>query len=168
MSSPRAARSIARGLRAAGVQPGDRVPVVEVGNLLSIATMLGAARIGAAAALMNPALRPQEIAALIETAGCVKLAVTGPGFAAMVSPAVDGHVLGGAELLHDVRRAGVDGGDAADEEMVGTDEDDGLILFTSGTTGLPKAIPISHGVISRRFMSYAADRSSRRTRRTWG
>ena len=65
-----AARSVAAGLRAHGVQPGDRVPVVEVGNLLSIATMLGAARIGAAAALMNPALRPQEIAALIETAGC--------------------------------------------------------------------------------------------------
>jgi acyl-CoA synthetase (AMP-forming)/AMP-acid ligase II len=142
-----AARSVARGLRAAGVQPGDRVPVIDVGNLLSIATMLGAARMGAAAALMNPALRPQEIAALIETAGCVKLAVTGPAFAAMVSPAVDGHVLGADALLHD---EGADGGD-----VVGSDEDDGLILFTSGTTGLPKAIPISHGVISRRFMSYA-------------
>ena len=143
-----AARSVAHGLRAAGVQPGDRVPVVEVGNLLSIATMLGAARIGAAAALMNPALRPQEIAALIETAGCVKMAVTGPAYADMVSPAVDGNVLGPAELLHNAV-------DPAEDEVIGTDEDDGLILFTSGTTGLPKAIPISHGVISRRFMSYA-------------
>jgi acyl-CoA synthetase (AMP-forming)/AMP-acid ligase II len=122
--------------------------VVEVGNLLSIATMLGAARIGAAAALMNPALRPQEIAALIETAGCRRMAVTGPSFASLVSPAVDGNVLGGAELLHNADTSSV-------EAVVGTDEDDGLILFTSGTTGLPKAIPIGNGVISRRFMSYA-------------
>src|SRR6185312_1980200 len=40
---------------------GKRVAVVDVGSLLSIATMLGAARIGAAAALMNPALTPPEL-----------------------------------------------------------------------------------------------------------
>jgi acyl-CoA synthetase (AMP-forming)/AMP-acid ligase II len=143
-----AARSVAAGLKSAGVQPGDRVPVVEVGNLLSIATMLGAARIGAAAALMNPALRPGEIAALIETANCRKMAVTGPAFAGLVSPAVDGNILGEAELLHNADTSSVD-------DVVGTDEDDGLILFTSGTTGLPKAIPIGNGVISRRYMNYA-------------
>ena len=50
----------AAGLAAGGVA-GRRVAVVDVGSLLSIATMLGAPRIGAAAALMNPALTPSEI-----------------------------------------------------------------------------------------------------------
>ena len=45
---------------------GKRVAVVDVGSLLSIATMLGAARIGAAAALMNPALTPPELRGLVE------------------------------------------------------------------------------------------------------
>ena len=64
-------RRAGRGRRA--VQParladsglaGKRVAVVDVGSLLSIATMLGAARIGAAAALMNPALTPPELRGL--------------------------------------------------------------------------------------------------------
>ena len=52
------------GRRAACVA-GDRVAVVDGGSLLSIATVLGAARIGAAAALMNPALTPPELRALL-------------------------------------------------------------------------------------------------------
>ena len=54
----------AAGLAAGGVA-GRRVAVVDVGSLLSIATMLGAPRIGAAAALMNPALTPSEIRGLL-------------------------------------------------------------------------------------------------------
>ena len=49
---------------------GERVAVVDVGSLLSIATMLGAARIGAAAALMNPALTPPELQGLAKNAEC--------------------------------------------------------------------------------------------------
>src|SRR5258707_2599744 len=44
---------------------GERVAVLDVGSLASIATMLGAARIGAAAALMNPALTPRELKGLL-------------------------------------------------------------------------------------------------------
>src|SRR6185295_16934338 len=40
---------------------GKRVAVVDVGSVPAIATMLGAARIGGAAALMNPALTPPEL-----------------------------------------------------------------------------------------------------------
>ena len=40
-------------LAAAGVQPGDRVALVNLGSALSIATIFGAARLGAATAQMN-------------------------------------------------------------------------------------------------------------------
>ena len=54
---------------------GSRVAVVDVGSLVSIATMFGAARIGAAAALMNPALTPPELKALVKDSGCTDVGV---------------------------------------------------------------------------------------------
>ena len=60
---------------------GERVAVVDVGSLLSIATMLGAARIGAAAALMNPALTPPELRGLHQNAGCAEVGVAGEAYA---------------------------------------------------------------------------------------
>src|SRR5271157_5239528 len=65
-----AVRACAAGLTARGVLAGQRVAVVDGGSLLSIATVLGAMRIGAAAALMNPALTPSELRSLIHNAGC--------------------------------------------------------------------------------------------------
>ncbi len=59
-------RQCAAGLSARGVVAGQRVAVVDSGSRLSIATMLGAARIGAAAALMNPALTPAELRGLLK------------------------------------------------------------------------------------------------------
>src|SRR6202011_3208224 len=60
---------------------GTRVAVVDVGSLLAIATVLGAARIGAAAALMNPALTPPELRSLIHNAGCADVGVAGETYA---------------------------------------------------------------------------------------
>ena len=54
---------------------GKRVAVVDVGSVPAIATMLGAARIGAAAALMNPALTPPELRGLVKNAGCASVGV---------------------------------------------------------------------------------------------
>ena len=63
----------AAGLAAGGVA-GRRVAVVDVGSLLSIATMLGAPRIGAAAALMNPALTPRRFEVCSPTPGAPRWA----------------------------------------------------------------------------------------------
>ena len=75
-----AVEQCAAGLAANGVVAGNRVAVVDVGSLLSIAAVIGAARIGAAAALMNPALTPSELRELLYNAGCAGVGVAGlPG-----------------------------------------------------------------------------------------
>ncbi len=131
-----------------GIGPGDRVPIVDVGSVVSVAATLAAARMGAAAALINPALRPGEIAALVDTAGCRPLAVTGDAFAATGGVAVGGNVLTSSELLG--------AAPAATDSSIGSDGEEALVLFTSGTTGLPKAVPVSHGVLGARLSGFAA------------
>jgi acyl-CoA synthetase (AMP-forming)/AMP-acid ligase II len=127
-----------------GVGPGDRVAVVDVGGLASTVVILGAARIGAAAALMNVQLKPIELHELVRVAGCSAVAVAGDPYRDALEHAVDGVVLGSADL--------VDGG-PEHTDTVENDELDALVLFTSGTTGLPKAIPITQGTLSQRLLT---------------
>ncbi|WP_156669962.1 AMP-binding protein, partial [Mycobacterium sp. E3305] len=90
-------RRCAAGLADRGVVAGQRVAVVDGGSLLSIAAVLGAARIGAAAALMNPALTPPELRGLLTAAGCADVAVAGEPYADRLRNAGARTVLG-AEL----------------------------------------------------------------------
>ncbi len=137
-----AVRACAAGLAARGVLAGQRVAVVDGGSLLSIATVLGAMRIGAAAALMNPALTPAELRALLHNAGCADVAVAGQAHADRLRAAGAPTVLSEPDLLNGT----------AVIDTVDTDEDrDALVLFTSGTTGLPKAVGISNRQLSMRI-----------------
>jgi acyl-CoA synthetase (AMP-forming)/AMP-acid ligase II len=138
----------AAGLAAGGVA-GRRVAVVDGGSLLSIATVLGAARIGAAAALMNPALTPSELRALLDHAGCAGVGVAGEPYAGRLVDAGASRVLTGADLL---------GGDpvVAPPPAGQVDDRDALVLFTSGTTGLPKAVGITNRQLAARITGFAA------------
>ena len=127
---------------------GTRVAVVDVGSLLAIATVLGAPRIGAAAALMNPALTPPELQRLVKNAGCVDAGVAGEAYGGRLREAgvstvfTASDVLGGGEV-------------SAPPPAEDVDDRDALILFTSGTTGLPKAIGITNGQLSARISGVA-------------
>jgi long-chain acyl-CoA synthetase len=106
--------------------------------------MLAAARIGGAAALMNPALTPQEIRGLLTNADCADVGVAGEAYAGRLLEAGAAKALTAADLLngHPVPGPPVAGN---------VDDRDGLVLFTSGTTGLPKAIGITNGQLSARL-----------------
>lgn len=137
----------AAGLAARGVVAGQRVAVVDNGSQLSIATLLAAPRIGAAAALMNPALTPLELHGLLGSAGCADVAVAGEPYADRVRAAGAPTVLTTPDFE----------GDAPASPSPAPDSGrDALVLFTSGTTGLPKAIGITGRQLLRRITGMAA------------
>ncbi|WP_253870118.1 class I adenylate-forming enzyme family protein [Mycobacterium sp. 1164966.3] len=138
----------AAGLAGAGVKAGQRVAVVDGGSLLSIATLLGAARIGAAAALINPALAPPELRGLMTNAGCAAVAVAGRPYLSRVRSAGSRTVLADDDLLR--------GGHATVQSATGVDDGEALVLFTSGTTGLPKAIGVTNRRLAMRIRGMAA------------
>jgi long-chain acyl-CoA synthetase len=140
-------RRCAAGLAARGVVAGQRVAVVDTGSLLSIAMVLAAARIGAAAALMNPALTPPELQGLLKDAGCADVAVAGEAYADRLREAGAPTVLTASDLT-------VEGGPVPPVDA--SDDRDALVLFTSGTTGRPKAIGITEGQLARRITGMAA------------
>ena len=127
---------------------GRRIAVVDVGSLVSIAAVLAASRIGAAATLMNPALTPSELRGLLDSAGCADAGVAGEAYAGRLVDAGATKALTAADLLRESRVS-----PASPAEDV--DDRDALVLFTSGTTGLPKAIAITHGQLAARIAGVA-------------
>ena len=134
-------RRAASALVSAGVGPGDTVALVDLAGALPVATILAAARLGAATAQMNAYLTPGELRQLVALVGA-RVGVAGAAFTERLAEAVDGPVLGWTDIA---------GADESTRPAVGEREDTALVLFTSGTTGLPKPVRISHGVVSDRL-----------------
>jgi acyl-CoA synthetase (AMP-forming)/AMP-acid ligase II len=146
-----AVQHCAAGMAAHGVAAGQRVAVVDGGSLLSIATLLASARLGAAAALMNPALTPPELQGLLKNAGCADVAVAGEQYVDRLREAGAPTVLTVADLLDRPSSAS-----PADDTLDDVDDRDALILFTSGTTGLPKAVGITSRQLTERIRGMSA------------
>ncbi|HVT64645.1 MAG TPA: AMP-binding protein [Mycobacteriales bacterium] len=138
-----AIRSTAARLRAVGVGVGDRVYVIAGPGRLALTAAFGALRLGATPALINPRLTAEEVAKLIDLAG--------EGAAVIVEPQCKGRADGlglpvlGMEALEPTTNDDSPGDGPAP---------DGLILFTSGTTGLPKPVPVPWDTLTARLAPY--------------
>ncbi|HLN15395.1 MAG TPA: AMP-binding protein [Acidimicrobiales bacterium] len=137
----------AANLAAAGVEPGSRLALVDDATLGSVAALLAAARVGAACALMNPRLTVGELAALVEVAEADAVGVAGPAYAEALREAGVARVLGDEDVLADVAPVGPS---AAPDPAA-----EAAVLFTSGTTGRPKPVPLAHGVLGPRVAAFA-------------
>ena len=139
-----ASRRLARWLADNGAGPRNRVLVAAPNSIGLVVAYLAALRIGAAATLANPTLTSRELGALVErvrpaaTVASPDLASRLPGSSGASARLVldpDSPTGMPAEVmaLGPAEDAAVSSGDIAH------------LAFTSGTTGAPKAAPLTHG-----------------------
>ncbi|WP_086847696.1 acyl-CoA synthetase [Amycolatopsis kentuckyensis] len=138
-------RRLAGALSRRGVRPGDRVAYLGVNAITVFETLFATARCGAIFVPLNYRLAPTEIRYMLDDSGASVL-VHSADTADLVAAAgglPDGVVLATDPAEGDFEAAIAEAGPPPDTAV--RLEDPCLLLYTSGTTGRPKAAVLTHG-----------------------
>jgi long-chain acyl-CoA synthetase len=141
------AAKVAGSLRAAGVEPGDRVAIILPNVPAFPVVFYGILLAGGVVVPMNPLLKAGEIDYFFTDSGA-KYAFVWPDF---VEEATKGATNAGTTIIECTALGPVEGalpaGDPIAAPTERTDDDVALILYTSGTTGRPKGAMLTHSNI---------------------
>ncbi len=139
---------VASGLRALGVEPGDRVTLYAQNSVEWIVSYYAIARAGGVLNPINVMLTPDEVAYVVKDCGAKVLFTTADRAAPILSLKEEGHlaeivVYGEADGVASFDSLAASGSEdfepaAVDPESLST------ICYTSGTTGFPKGAMLSH------------------------
>ena len=146
---------VANALKELGVQPGDRVALALMNSIEFIEAFFAIAKIGGIIVPLNWRLVSNELEFILKDSGA-KTIVFGEQFVGMIK---DLHDRGEKTHVENWIQVAANGGDtefsqdydqfrdAADDiqpEILAKDDDLLFIMYTSGTTGLPKGVVHSH------------------------
>ncbi|WP_417409981.1 class I adenylate-forming enzyme family protein [Hoeflea sp.] len=152
----RRAAAIGAGLSARyKINPGDRVAIFAKNTPAYLEAMFGAWFAGAAIVPINAKLHPREAAYIVENSGAVLAFCSAPLgdelAGALAKPELELIDLGGAafELLRT--------GEPLAAPVPRDATDMAWLFYTSGTTGRPKGVMISHGNMQAMVFSYFTD-----------
>ena len=153
---------IAGAFAAAGLQPGDKVGILLPNGLRWLVAMLGAQRAGLVAVPINTWYRSSELAHLMASAS-LRLVVTdrhifgkdipheldAAGYGEMFAPGNPTKPYLGALLWPSDAVFPPDAVRGPVPPATVSENDVAMILYTSGSTALPKAVPLEHGKLLR-------------------
>ena len=132
-------------LNASGVAQSDRVAILAPNGDGFVIAFFAALRAGAIAVPVNSRLAGAEVAFILDDAGA-QLLVFAPSLAATVraaGPACRLACLGASELAEDLLATEGRSVTSPPTETI-TEDDDAIIMYTSGTTGQPKGVLLDH------------------------
>jgi acyl-CoA ligase (AMP-forming) (exosortase A-associated) len=151
---------LAAGLQAAGLRPGELLPIYTGQRVEAVAAFFAACRIGAAFVPVNPRLKAAQVAHILEDSGASLLLT-------------DTSRLAQSTTLGEVRALTIDGdwatltgsGKIGRNDAPAAADALAAVLYTSGSTGRPKGVMLSHRNIlvgARSVVSYLGNDSSDR------